>query len=416
MSDTTSSSDQDAEFLPGQEGGGKRRILMPALALVILIALVVAWWLLDWPAQQDAESGISTDERIARVEAGQQQSRQAVEALRTQQAAWQDQMLAEMDSRLSQGSQRDAGQRARIQASLDSLTSTQVSLAQRIAQMEQRLLGLAAQTTGGREVMQLTEIEFLLRHAARRLQLAGDPEGARVVLQQAQDSLDALSAPALNGVAQELAAVIAALESVPPVDLARISGQLLALERAVPDWPLAEATRSVEAAIDTDAEATWWQRLKSGLGDLVVVRQRAESDPVLLQVNEARALRANVQIELTAARLAALRRDEAAYRSALAQAEQWRKQYFATEAEMVRHAGNTLARLAGTDLDPDYPDLAPLLEQLQRQRQLMALPSAPSTPANRTPVLIEPASEQEQSPQQSTDSQADPGKPTSPPS
>ena len=105
----------------------------------VLIALVVAWWLLVWPAQQDAESGISTDERIARVEAGQQQSRQAVEALQTQQAAWQDQMLAEMDSRLSQGSQRDAGQRARIQASLDSLTSTQVSLAQRIAQMEQRL-------------------------------------------------------------------------------------------------------------------------------------------------------------------------------------------------------------------------------------------------------------------------------------
>lgn len=280
---------------------------------------------------------------------------------------WQDQQL-----RIEEQAQL---QRQALDARVDALRNAQRAQAQRLQQAEatnrvlrDELLGigqraalledsvskLADPDRHGAQSVRLDEIELLLGVAQQRLQLADDVDGARRALALAAPLLAGIDDPAYLSLRQTLGQEQAALDALgadPRVRASALLDQLDAGLRAIP----ASAPRAPTVA-------PWYQRLLAR-----VVRVQPTAGAMLGERADREAGLAAAHIELSLARAAVERRDQAGLASALARIDGWLQRLLAGSPQLAAQR-RLLAELRTLPLRADAPLAGSTLEQLRALR------------------------------------------------
>ncbi len=260
--------------------------------------------------------------------------------------------------------------------------------------LAQRLSVLSAVIGRSETGWSLAEVEYLLRVANQRLQLQHDPRTALQALRAADERLRDLTDPHYQGVREQIANDINAINAVPAVDVDGLAATLSAAIKQVEQLPLVgshyrpasksdgETGDSVKPAgrIAELGKVVW-----ASLSKLFRLREHDQPVRPMLAPEREYFLRENLQLQLAAARLALLREDRAQYRLALQTAQDWLKQYFDPQAPGVQQQIDRLQEIAAVDISPSLPDVSASLRLLRQQMQLSAqapvLPVVPDEPA-----------------------------------
>lgn len=314
-----------------------------ALVLVILLALGVA--LFGWQAWQKLDA--------------QQQRLTAVEA-RSEQAATTDQ-LAELESRLDEGEQE---RQASLDNALSELRSEFNDYRSSVDEtLDQVLAELSSeQDTDERDWLH-AEAAYLLRLANQRLQLERDVEGAAALLRTADERLEEADNPALVPVRREIAAELAALDSVPDVDRTGLYLALNAQQEQLASQPLAQDIEQIAANSSIEEAPTGrWQNQLSRFGqelkDLVTVRQHDQALEALISPEQESYLRQSVRLVLEQAQLALLKEEQELYDASLDKVLTLIEGYYDTDDSGVQSVISRLEELKQRRIRPELPDIS----------------------------------------------------------
>lgn len=228
-----------------------------------------------------------------------------------------------------------------------------LGLSQRAALLEDNVADLADAGAGGIRSLRMDEADLLLATAEQRL-LAGDVDGARRAYALAATLLERVGGPELLDLRQALAQERAVLEDLGPEPAAAARARLDAIASALADLP---DRRSREVP----PSAPWWERLASRVID---VRPTAAGAPVAAP-GERGAGMATLQLELTLARAALERRDDAAFDAALGRIDAWLTRLW-PPSKALRRQRDAIRELRDMPLRLDAPELGSTLVQLRR--------------------------------------------------
>lgn len=237
----------------------------------------------------------------------------------------------------------------------------------------------------------LAEIEQVLSTASQQLQLAGNVRGALIALQNADTRLARTDRPQFIAIRRAIAKDTDNLKSLPSVDLTGIAVRLDALVAQIDQMPLlsdakpavvAPAPKSKLASkISNDAKVnddwrsvmlerwnSWSSDLWNELRQLVRVRVVGTPEALLLSPGEAFFARENLKLRLLNARLALLSRNDAAFRSDLAEADRALVRYFEIRSRQTQAARELIKQLQESVLNIEMPTLSHSLAAVRQSR------------------------------------------------
>lgn len=296
--------------------------------LLLIVAAAAAWYgWRHWQARQQRTQ--------AQAELQQQALDSRVDALHaTQRAQAQRLQQAETTNRV--------------------LRDELLGIGQRAALLEDSVSRLADPDRNGAQSLRLDEIELVLGIGQQRLQLAHDLDGARRALALAAPLLAGIDDPAYLSLRQTLGQEQAALDALgadPRVRASALLDQLDASLRAIPS-----ATPAAPLV------APWYQRLLAR-----VVRVQPTAGATLRERADREAALAAAHIELSLARAAVERRDQAGLLSALARIEAWQQRLLAGSPQRGAQR-QLIGALRALPLHADTPLTGSTLQQLRALR------------------------------------------------
>lgn len=331
--------------------GVQRAVFASSFALLVAFTAIMVAGMLWWQYRQFYVSLDETDAAAA----------QSLERVRATQRGLQDELddvASDIETLRQQGT--SLGER------LDTLPGRFVAL-------EERLDAVQGGFFDARGTLLRAEAEYYLSLANTELALAGNFDRAIAALELADGRLAELGNPELATVRETIAGELLTLRSVRLVDIEGIVFGLGRLESRIDDLPL---RADLPATLGSEAEEIeaepglerLWLAIKRTFLDLVRVERRDEPVPQVLS-NAARALtRTQVEIELTLARVAALRGDAQAFASGLETASIILEREFDAEAGEVVGALALLRELRSFDIAPARPDISGSLNRLRELR------------------------------------------------
>jgi uroporphyrin-3 C-methyltransferase len=215
---------------------------------------------------------------------------------------------------------------------------------------------------------------YLLELGARRLRLEHDVPTAIAALESADARLATVSDPAVAEVRTQLARELATLRAVNVPDIPAVLSRLAAVETAIPSFrvlgvPVATARRLEPAPAADKPEGAFdraGRRLKQAWDDLFSYRRVDPSRSRLVTREEESLRRQQFELQLFAARIAAMQQDRGAYTQALRSALDLLDQSFDVRDEAVVTARSELEQLAAIDVDPAVPEVGTAAQSLQR--------------------------------------------------
>jgi uroporphyrin-3 C-methyltransferase len=331
--------------------GMQRAIFSSSLALVLgFIAITVAgmlWW-------QYRQFYVSLDQTDAAAAV-------SLERVRAEQRALQD-GLRDLRDEIGTLRQQSAGIGARVDV-----------LPGRFVEIEQRLDAVQGGSFDARGIMLRSEAEYYLSVANTELALAGNWENAITALELADGRLVELANPALAPVREAIAGELLALRSMrlPDIEgivfsLGRLAARAdsLALRADLPATFADAATSEIEAEPGFER---LWLTIKRTLLGLVRIERRDDPVPEALSAAERQLGRRQLELELTLARLAALRTQAQAFQSSLDAAMAILRRDFDTDSADVEGALALLRELRGFQIDPSPPSISGSLNLLSAQ-------------------------------------------------
>lgn len=249
-----------------------------------------------------------------------------------------------------------------------------------------------------RDDLVLAEIEQILSTASQQLQLAGNVRGAIIALQTADARLAQYDNAQFVMIRRAIAQDLETLQALPAVDLTGIvlrldsvigridSMPLLADEKAPvpPSEPKNQRfeARSPQAEGDNvqgEGLNAWLARLEQAwhslthelwteVRQIVQVRKVGTPDALLVSPSEAYFARENLKLRLLNARLALLARNEAAFRSDLAAAQEVIVKYFDTRAKQTQAVLEMLKQIQSSSLLIEMPTLTNSLNAIRSHK------------------------------------------------
>lgn len=347
-------------------------------ALVAWLALIIS-----------AAAGMSMAYRwlkAAEPDVSAQQTEAKLTALSASLSATRD-TVDDLRDRMSALSDADASSLQSIEA-LDSQFRNRLrqleSVPGRIANLENSVASIQGISAGVRDTWLLAEAEYYMQIANVQLQLAGNPHLATLALRLADERVEQLADPALIEVRRALSDELQSLEVMTKPDIEGITLTLASLASVVESLPLREQLQtSEEAPGPADSELTGMARaiasIRRTMSGFVSVRRTDQALQPLIAPEAQYFLRANLELQLQAARLALLRGEQTVYQRSLDDAASWLAKYFDTESAPVASAQQTIAEIREQSFAMTPPDISASLRLL---RQLSALSSdSPSEPA-----------------------------------
>lgn len=253
--------------------------------------------------------------------------------------------------------QRAQAQRiARADATNRVLRDEILGVGQRAALLEDSVDKLAEPLTRGSGSLRLDEAELLLSMGETRLRLAGDLAAAKRAYALAAGVLETLDDPGMRDLRQALQQERAELDALDADPRREALDRLDAFEQSLSALDAGRETA-------TAADAPWWKR---ALARIVQVRPSDRAASVVPDEREAGL--AALQLEFALARSAAERRDEAAWRQALARADAWLAKLWPHSGALQQRRA-ALATLRDLPLELELPALGSTLAQLRATRE-----------------------------------------------
>lgn len=285
-----------------------------------------------------------------------------------------------------------------LQAKVNVLENKQVEAQSQQLALEQLYQDLFKR----RDDWALAEVEQVLSTASQQLQLAGNVQGALIALQNADARLSRADTPQFVTIRRAIAHDIERLKALPNLDLTGVAlrldsviGQVDKMPLLSDEHPILPATEPKnrrppvaakhpkETAVPAAGESTeWWPQARarweswssemwSDVRQLIRVRSVETSDALLLSPTQAYYARENLKLRLLNARLALLSRNESAFRSDMAAAQDSISKYFDTRAKQTQTAQAMLKQVQSSNLAIEMPTLA---ESLNAVRNFKAKP------------------------------------------
>jgi uroporphyrin-3 C-methyltransferase len=351
------------------------------LAAVVALAAIGLDFLRDRAAADDS---LENDAAISSVTSTVRALQDSVDSLQQDVTALSDQ-LARRDSEI-----------ANIGRRLDDRLQQIESLHGRLSTIEDNVASLQGISTGARDAWLLAEAEYYMQIANAQLQLAGNPQLAAHALGLADERILQLANPALTNVRRTLSNELRALELMDRPDTAGVTLTLASLADQVDSLPL---RMEIEVDDDDDTavgpELTGTDRalasLRSMVDSVVSVRRTDEALKPLIAPEAQYFLRANLALQLQAARLAVLRGEENIFRQSLDDAAAWLNEFYDTDSSAVQSVLQAIADIRDSVFSQALPDIS---ESLRLLRQFNALADAQAAPA------VQPQEEQPAEPEQ----------------
>lgn len=243
-----------------------------------------------------------------------------------------------------------------------------LALTRRVGLMEDAVAGLGSRSMPAGDQLALDEATFLLSMAVERYTLFGDANGALRAFDLADGQLSTVADPRIAPVRQSLAIERELLRRVAPLDMGAVAAQLASLTERLEQLP----RRS-------DGVESGRPRLKAIIERYLVVRPRDALGP--RSYVSATVARQRVAVDLAAARLALLHRDQPRFREAVTFAIASVELNFEPGHPQVLATLEELRALAGREIRPEVEGLGLALEELRRYRAARGLPlAAPAEP------------------------------------
>ncbi len=342
-----------------KRGGGA----LAFLALVVSAAALAAVGYLYYSEREAQSAADRSSESIAALSGRIDESRQS---------------LSELDQDIAELAGRDQGIESRVadlQRGLEQRLDLIDSLPPRMSTLENSLASLQGISADARDTWLLAEAEYYMQIANAQLQLAGNPTLAALALGMADERIVQTANPALIDVRRKIADELAALELMDKVDTAGITLTLASLARVVESLPLKTITDRDEetgelVGEDETGVARAWASVKGAMSDLVKVTPLDETRTPLMTPEAEGLLRANLSLQLQAARLALLRGEQAIFEQSLDDADAWIAEYFDTDSAQVGSARETIAELRSALFSSTAPDISESLRLLRQFKTL----------------------------------------------
>lgn len=386
-------------------GGGTALALLALLfALASLAGTGWIWWQDRLSAGQERQALAQSLTQhlageIARLESSDGDLSARLDELRTD----LEQLTAEAGggdalANLRSGAAADRERLERLEQSLREQTALSRSLQAATDALQTRLLAaeagmgqLSARNLDAAGELDLAEVDYLLRLASERLQLFSDPAAADRALELADRHLAALDDPAHLGVRQAIAAARRDLAGLSLPDYLQVAARLDEIQAGIARWPFAGDSGSASTAgVDASTKTSWWARLKSTFASLVTVRRSAGTEPAL-SLEDKDYVRQRVWLQLEITHLSLMRRDQQAFRAALARVQDSLATWFDPADDAVQAAGRSLSDLAATDLDAVLPDITEPWNTLRLIRRNSEPVGQPVVPVDQMPENPEDA-------------------------
>ncbi len=254
------------------------------------------------------------------------------------------------------------------------------TLQARLGTVETGMAELRGVSSGLRDSWLLAEAEYYMQIANAQLQLADNPKLATLALQLADEKVAQLADPALTGVRRTLADELRALDSIERPDIEGISLALSSLASVVDSLPLnTEIDTPGEPEVEVDPELTGMDRMIASLrktaSEIVSVRRSDETVRPLIAPKAQYFLRANLNLQFQAARIALLRGEQAIFDQCLDEAAGWLNSYYDAESAPVRSALQTIGEIRQSVAPVARPDLSESLRLLREYRVLSSADS-----------------------------------------
>ncbi len=374
----------EAEAAPGCAARSRRGIylLLTFLLLAVIGLAAAAVW--GWQWMQTSVDRLEAGQSSLERESGDQAQR--VEALSTKVRAFNpekavEQAVGRLEGRVQDrldafGSDLEALRGAVAEAGKD-----RAALVERQAELEASVARLSQVVGRAQRDWVLAEVEYLLGMAQRRLHLARDTAAAAGALEAADGRLADLADPTLLPVRETLASEIAALRTYHRPDVDGLALRLKGLSGVVESLPSAggESAEAAPAAraqtapaspAEADSVGDWvgaqWQRFTHNLTQLVVVRHdRREQADIAARADRLLADR-ELYLQLHAARLAAVERDQSAFDARIDRALEVLESHYDGGDPRVENVRGDLEELRGTELAPALPEVGGSLRQLRK--------------------------------------------------
>ncbi|WP_150912209.1 uroporphyrinogen-III C-methyltransferase [Marinobacter halotolerans] len=288
--------------------------------------------------------------------------------------------LKQETSQLDQLYGKTGDQRSqRLQALENKLASQRELIATQQRQIDHNARELLEAGNRTRTDWLLAEAEYLLRIANQRLMIEKDIRGALAALQAADEVLRESDDIGVYPVREQLAKEILKLKELTTVDR---TGLYLTLEAAIDsiheltDNALASdrmASTLEQSGTDSgstsDASTNWWieawNKVKSTLSRVVVVRRLDEPVKPLLSPEQSAYARLNLQLMLEEAELAVLRGHQELYTRSLIKASNAIETWYDSTNPKIIALSETLEGLADENIDPELPDISQSLQLLK---------------------------------------------------
>jgi uroporphyrin-3 C-methyltransferase len=384
MTEENTSENEDASFGDVEMAGGAKRLGGGFIAWLALLLSVGALALagLDLFRDKNVASTAADDETRVETLIASMEATQAV--------------VSSLEASVSSLADNDAASEAaisRINRQLENRLRQIELVPGRLATVEASLASLQGISTGARDVWLLAEAEYYMQIANAQLQLANNPELAMLALTYADERIVQLGDPRLTSIRQALSDELRALEVVDKPDTTGITLTLASLASIVDSLPLRQeaAVQAAEATTGIDPELTGmdraWASVRNAMDGVVKVRDVEDVSPALVAPEARYFLRANLSLQLQAARIALLRGEETIFRQSLDDADTWLGNYYDEDSTAVQRARETIAEIRDSVLRVSMPDIS---RSLQLLRQFNTLTEATGTPDEaETPDEVE---------------------------
>ncbi len=242
-----------------------------------------------------------------------------------------------------------------------------------------------------RDAWKLTEAEYLLKVASRRLSLEQDIRGAIAALEAADKNLAETDDPRWMPVRKAISAAVAELNSLPKPDIEGSAVTIASLEKNIDQLPLPQPERHLQSTtLDTSALShsedlqTWGSKMWDEVKKLVVIRRGDKPATIaLMPPDQAEYLRQNLHLKLENARYALLRNNPKLFMENLRTAQEWIETHFDTKAAATQGMLESLQKLQKMEFPQTLPDISTPLEQLRKLRKRNS-PQQQETPGMAT--------------------------------
>lgn len=212
------------------------------------------------------------------------------------------------------------------------------------------------------ELLRLTEIDYLLKVAVHKVRFDKDFEMAKSALDSALQRLELVKSINFGETKRLIAENIHALSQLKPVDLMAVTERLERISRVVQQAPLKEdsALLNLKKELFGQQEQggeNWKEKLKGSLKGLVVIENHRTDLPELMAKEDRFFLNQNIQLELTAAKVALMRDQFEIFSHSIATVKNWIETYFDEDHSDVREAIKHLQWLLDADMELELPNV-----------------------------------------------------------